>query len=71
MLGKGHSINYGEDEDAFPDFKKITYSEDKKSVTIEWELKENKNYEFVLTGLSFKSPEGISIKDYEIKFKTE
>lgn len=71
LLGKGHSINYGEDEDAFPDFKKITYSEDKKSVIIEWELKENKNYEFVLTGLSFKSPEGISIKDYEIKFKTQ
>lgn len=71
LSGKGYSINYGKDEDAFPDFKKIAYSEDKKSVTIEWELKENKNYEFVLTGLSFKSPEGIPIKDYEIKFKTE
>lgn len=71
LLGKGQSISYGEDKNAFPDFKKLTYSDDKKSIIIEWELKENKNYEFVLTGLSFKSPEGISIKDYKISFKTQ
>lgn len=71
LLGKGHSINDGEDEAAFPDFKNITYSEDKKSITIEWELKPNTNYEFVLTGLSFRSVEGISINDYTVKFKTK
>ncbi|MDN3709771.1 hypothetical protein QW060_22775 [Myroides ceti] len=71
LLGKGHSISFGEDKNAVPDLKKLTYSEDKKSIIIEWELKENKNYEFILTGLSFKSPEGISIKDYKISFKTQ
>jgi len=71
LLGKDHSINYGENQEALPDFKKIIYSKDKKSITIEWELYENKNYEFVLTGLAFKSPEGISINDYRIKFKTK
>lgn len=71
LLGKSHSINKGENKDAFPDFKKVTYSEDKKSIILEWDLESNKNYQFVLTGLSFKTPEGIPMKDYEINFKTK
>ncbi|WP_410221736.1 DUF4932 domain-containing protein [Pedobacter sp.] len=71
LLGKGRSINYGNDKNTFPNFKNVTYTEDKKSIIIEWDLESNKNYEFVLTGLAFKSPKGISMKDYKISFKTK
>jgi hypothetical protein len=73
LLGKGYSINLGKDgnKDAFPDFKNLTYSDDKKSVIIEWNLESNKVYQFVLTGISFKTPEGIPMEDYEINFKTK
>ncbi|MCJ0741803.1 DUF4932 domain-containing protein [Pedobacter montanisoli] len=70
LLGKGRSIN-GIDKSTFPNFKSITYTEDKKSIIIEWDLEGNKNYEFVLTGLAFKSPKGISMNDYKISFKTK
>lgn len=71
LMGKGYSINYGDSEETFPDIKKINYSDDKKSIIIDWELRNNKTYDFVLTGLSFKTPNGISMKDYKINFKTK
>ncbi len=71
LLGDGISINPGQQKDAFPKFKDYKYSEDKKSITIEWELEKNKEYDFVLLGLNFKSEEGVPINDYEISFKTE
>lgn len=70
LLGRGRSIN-GIDKSTFPNFKNITYTADKKSIIIEWDLEANKNYEFILTGLAFKSPKGISMKNYEISFKTK
>jgi hypothetical protein len=71
LLGKGYSINYGESEKQFPAIKKVSYADDKKSIDIEWELEKNKEYSFVLSGLSFKTAEGASIKDYQVKFKTK
>ena len=71
LLGKGQSVSYGDDKNAVPKFKSLKYSEDKKTIIIEWELEDNKNYEFVLTGLAFKTPDGISMNDYKIKFKTK
>lgn len=70
LLGRGRSIN-GIDKSTFPNFKNITYTADKKSIIIEWDLEANKNYEFILTGLAFKSPKGISMKNYKISFKTK
>jgi hypothetical protein len=34
------------------------------------ELKPDKEYEMIITGLSFKSLEGYPLQDYIIKFKT-
>jgi hypothetical protein len=72
LKGKGYSINLGEKgKSYFPEIGKITYSEDRKSVIIEVKLIENKEYQFIVTGLSFVSEKGIPIKDYLIEFKTE
>ena len=72
LKGKGYSINLGEKgKSYFPEIGKIKYSEDRKSVIIEVKLIENKEYQFIVTGLSFVSEKGIPIKDYLIEFKTE
>jgi len=68
---QGYSIYYGtKGQQAFPDIKKISYTNDKKSVLMEVQLFPNKEYQFVLTGENFKTPEGIPLKKYEVNFKT-
>lgn len=71
LLGKGHSINYGDSEETFPDIKEVNYSADKKSIILDWKLESNKVYNFVLSGIAIKSQNGIAIKDYVISFKTK
>lgn len=71
LLGEGISINPGQRNEPCPKFKGYKYSEDKKSITIEWELEKNKDYVFVLLGLQIKSEEEVPINDYEISFKTK
>jgi len=72
LIGKGYSINKGnKGEKAFPEMGEITYSKDNKSVFIELKLKPDKEYQFVLTGRSFKSKDGYGINNYEINFKTK
>lgn len=71
LLGQGYSINYGnKGQIAFPKFDKISYSDDKKSLLLDVSLEKNKEYQFILTGKHFKSKEGVSIKNYEVNFKT-
>lgn len=71
LLGEGISINPGKQNKSYPKFKDYKYSEDKKSIILEWELEKNKEYDFVLIGLQIKSEEEVPINDYEISFKTE
>ncbi len=72
LKGKGYSINYGEKgKTFFPEIGKIKYSNDRKSVIMEVKLIENKEYQFIVSGMSFVSEKGIPIKDYLIEFKTE
>lgn len=71
LLGEGISINPGQQNEPCPKFKGYKYSEDKKSITLEWELEKNKDYAFILLGLQIKSEEEVPINDYEISFKTE
>jgi len=72
LLGKGYSINYGDKgEEKFPEFGKITYSIDNKSVIMEVKLQRGKEYQFVLSGSSFKSKDKTPLKDHEINFKTK
>lgn len=37
---------------------------------MEVQLTPNQEYQFVLTGQDFKTPEGIGLKTYEVNFKT-
>ncbi len=72
LIGRGYSISKGSKGDkAFPDMGEITYSKDNKSVFIELDLKPDKEYQFVLTGWSFKSKDGYGMNDYEINFRTK
>ena len=70
-LQDGISINRGKQNEAYPKIKGHKFSEDKKSIILEWELEKNKEYGFVLTGIAIKSEVGIPINNYEISFKTE
>lgn len=72
LLGKGYSINYGKKGKPFyPKFGDIKYSEDKKTVILNVELEKDKEYQFILSGRSFKSEEKIPMKEYEINFRTQ
>jgi hypothetical protein len=72
LSGIGYSIFYGDKGiEAFPKFGNITYSEDKKSVILMVQLESDKEYQFILTGKSFKSEDGVGIKSYEINFRTK
>lgn len=72
LIGRGYSINYGKKgKDAFPKFEHIGYANDNKSLVLKPILESNKEYQFVLTGLSFTSREGIGMDNYEISFKTK
>jgi hypothetical protein len=70
LLGQGFSIFPGNKGKAIPSFGKPSYSEDKKSVILEVKLEKDKEYQFILTGKNFKSPEGVGMKNYEVNFKT-
>jgi 6-pyruvoyl-tetrahydropterin synthase len=72
LAGEGYSINIGEKGlEAFPKVSKIYYSDDKKSVIMEVSLDPGKEYQFVLTGNNFKTPEGYPLKKQTISFKTQ
>jgi len=72
LKGKGYSIFEGDKgEKAFPEMGEISYSKDKKKLIIEVKLKPNKEYQFVLTGWSFKSRDGFAMNEYVINFKTK
>lgn len=63
-------IRPGVNSHAFPKFTGMDFSDDRKTVILQWELEANKEYEFILIGLS---PQPMGLKgneDYTIKFKT-
>lgn len=72
LAGKGYSVNYGsKGKLAFPKFGAINYANDNKSIVMEVQLLPEQEYQFVLTGKDFKTPEGIALKTYEVNFKTQ
>lgn len=60
-----------DDGKTFPNFTNLSYSDDQKSVILDWNLESNKEYQFILIGLSPVTSEGISNDDYLIRFKTK
>ena len=68
----GYSIFYGQKgKEAFPKLNKIQYINDNKAIQLDLELEADKEYQFVLTGKNFKTPDGYALKTYEVNFKTE
>lgn len=71
LSGKDYSADYGsKGKPAFPKFGEIYYTNDNKSVVMEVQLIPNQEYQFILTGRNFKTPEGMPLKTYEVNFKT-
>ena len=71
LSGKGMSINYGKlGREHFPGIKLIGYTDDNKAILLQLNLKPNTSYQFVLTGLAFKTPEGHPLENYLVSFKT-
>jgi hypothetical protein len=72
LAGKGYSVNLGnKGKLAFPKIDNISYTNDNKSVVMVVQLMPDKEYQFVLTGKNFKTPEGIGLKTHEVNFKTK
>lgn len=71
MNEKHYSFNYGQlGKDAYPIKDILRYTNNNKSFQIKMELKPDKEYEMIITGLSFKNLEGYPLKGYTVKFKT-
>ncbi|HZY37841.1 MAG TPA: DUF4932 domain-containing protein [Mucilaginibacter sp.] len=71
LVGKGMSINYGPaGKEHYPGIKSVSYTDDKKAILLQFMLKPKTTYEFVLTGLSFKTPDGHPLESYLVSFKT-
>lgn len=69
--GNNFSVFYGsKGQGAFPRVQKIYYANDNKSVVMEVVLEKGKEYQFVMKGDAFRSPEGFRAKDYQVDFKT-
>ncbi|MCM8568592.1 DUF4932 domain-containing protein [Gramella jeungdoensis] len=62
-------IRPGEDKEAFPNFTNLRFSEDRKTVILEWNLEDDKDYEFFLIGISPKTE--TATEDYAIRFSTK
>jgi hypothetical protein len=67
----GVSINYGSGgKEHFPIEKPIGYNETGSTYTVRVKLKPDWDYEFVLTGLAFRTKDGYPLQPYTVKFKT-
>ncbi len=69
---KGYSVNYGKKgKQAFPKINNFHFANDNKAFVMEVQLMPNQEYQFVLTGKDFKTPDGIPLKTYEVDFETK
>lgn len=72
LKGAGYSIHLGtKGKEAFPQIEAINYSTDNESIVMNVHLEPGKEYQFILTGKNFKTPEGFPLKTYEVNFKTK
>lgn len=72
LKGKGFSIfNGSKGQSSFPKTENVLYENDNKSVVMQVKLEPNKEYEFVMKGLRFVTPDGYAMKDYRVYFKTK
>jgi len=62
LLGKGYSFKPG-DKNFDPKIGKIGYIDDNMGITIEVDLKPNREYYFILMGYAFKTKEGFPLEN--------
>lgn len=71
LFGKGYSINLTDKgNNAFPKISKVSYSKDNTSIILETALEKGKEYEFELSGRSFKSVDQVPMKNFVVSFNT-
>jgi hypothetical protein len=69
---KGHSINYGKSgKEHYPVEKIVGYNENGTKFTMQVKLKPDWEYDFVLTGLGFRSNDSYPLQEYVVTFKTK
>lgn len=67
----GYSFNLGSPgQDAFPIEKVLGFGEDGKSITVQLKLQPDKDYEFVITEVSFRSATGYPLVPLKVGFHT-
>lgn len=72
MSTKGYSIDLGKlGKDHFPITKVGEFGADGYSITMHVNLKAGTNYEFVVTGRSFKSAKGYPLQSFPVTFRTQ
>ncbi len=72
LSGKGYSFNLGEKgQDHMPIEKVIGYNENYTKFTIQVKLKPDWDYEFIVTGLSFRTKNKYPLQNYVVRFKTK
>ncbi|HKQ80081.1 MAG TPA: DUF4932 domain-containing protein [Blastocatellia bacterium] len=72
MNVKGYSYSAGQaGEEHFPIEKALGFNEAGTAITLQLNLKSDWEYEFVVTGRSFRSKDGYSLRPYTVKFKTK
>lgn len=71
LTGQGYSINTGKSgKEHYPISKFLSYTDNNTAIILQLALKPDYDYEFVLTGRSFKTPEGYPLEEYKVAFKT-
>lgn len=58
-------------EESYPLTKVVGFSEDKKTITLEMELKPGRSYSFLVTGRGFQSEDGYPLVELPVTFKTK
>ena len=72
LEGKGYSINIGTlGRAGYPIEKAVGYSPDRTKFAVQVKLKPDTQYEFIVTGASFKSVDAFPLQNYVVKFKTK
>jgi Domain of unknown function (DUF4932) len=71
LSGEGSSIRFSKmGKEHYPITKFIGYTDNNKAILLQVDLKPDFQYEFVLTGVSFRTPDERPIDDYKVSFKT-
>ena len=71
LSGEGVSINWGKGGSRqYPITRFLGYTNNNTAIALQVALQPGADYQFVLTGLSFKTADGYPLQEYEVHFKT-